>query len=281
MKKLVLNFLIVTALAVLTSCNEDFDNPMEFPGIRNKFLVDKIYDYNNNLITEYLYDKNNRLVKSIYTNKLLHPIQTVDMKGTTEFIYNNGRVSKVVDKTRQHYFYPETGHEYTYNFDSETTFEYDSRGKLVKENGQDLNLNYENGRVVSIGDNIEPYTNTIVYDDSENIIEHINILPELNMLGQPIPGTTQRVVLSYEYDNNPKPNFGLDYLFTYQPIPGMGSETGYVGGLSQNNMTKYVNSGTTWTYTYNEHGLPETIETKWNGVETLEPMLLRITYKTK
>ena len=35
----------------------------------------------------------------------------------------------------------------------------------------------------------------------------------------------------------------------------------------------------TWVYTYNEYGLPATIETKWNGIETLEPMLLRITYK--
>ena len=281
MKRLVLIFFIVTALvavAALTSCNEDYDNLMEFPGIRNKFLVDKVYDYNNNLITEYIYDKNHRLVKSIYTNKLIHPVQTVDMKGTTEFIYKNGLVSKIVDKTRQHYFYPETGHEYTYNFNSETTYEY-SRGKLVKVDGQDLNLNYENGRVVSIGDNVEPYINTIVYDDSENIIEHIIIGHELNMFGDPIPGTTQRIVLSYEYDNNPKPNFGLDYLFTYQPIPGMGTETGYIGGLSRNNLTKHAN--TTWTYTYNEHGLPETIETKWAGIETLEPMLMRITYKTK
>ena len=99
------------------------------------------------------------------------------------------------------------------------------------------------------------------------------------MFGQPIEGTTQRVVYNYEYDDKPQPNFGLDYLFAFQPLPQMGTETGYARELSNNNLTKYVNSGTTWSYTYNEHGLPETIETKWKDIETLEPMLMKITYK--
>ena len=131
---------------------------------------------------------------------------------------------------------------------------------------------------MSIGVNIEPYTNTMVYDYSRNIIEYIYFRPELNMFDEPIAGTIQRVVYYYEYDDKPKPNVGLDYLFL-QPIPGIGTETGFVRELSNNKLTKYVNSGTAWIYTYNEDGLPVTIETKWAGIETLEPILMRITYK--
>ena len=34
-------------------------------------------------------------------------------------------------------------------------------------------------------------------------------------------------------------------------------------------------------YTYNENGLPETIEIIWAIIKTTEPMLLRIAYKQK
>lgn len=57
---------------------------------------------------------------------------------------------------------------------------------------------------MSIGENVEPYINTIVYDASGNIIKHIYIVPEQDMFGQPIPGTTKEVVYQYEYDNNPQ-----------------------------------------------------------------------------
>lgn len=32
-------------------------------------------------------------------------------------------------------------------------------------------------------------------------------------------------------------------------------------------------------YTYNEHGIPSSIEVKWKDIETSLPMLLRIEYK--
>ena len=40
------------------------------PSVRDKFLVDKIYDYHHNLLIEYIYDDNNRLSKSIFTISL-------------------------------------------------------------------------------------------------------------------------------------------------------------------------------------------------------------------
>ena len=246
---------------------------------RENFLVDKIYDYHNNLLVDYIYDNNNKLIKRIYTNISITTVRTDDTRTESVFEYENGRVSKIIDNTRIHTTFHGYGFENTNNYYSEVTFEYDLSGKLIKRNGQDLNFRYENGRVVGRLTDDPIYTDTIVYDHSGNIIEHIYIVPELDMRGQPIAGTTRRVVYSYEYDDNPKPNFGLDYLFISQPLPGMGTETGYARELSYNNLTKYVNSGTTWTYTYNEYGLPATIETKWNGIETLDPMLLRITYQ--
>jgi len=37
--------------------------------------------------------------------------------------------------------------------------------------------------------------------------------------------------------------------------------------------------GSSWSYTYNEYGLPATFEVKWKDIVTTSPMLLRIVYK--
>jgi hypothetical protein len=142
-----------------------------------------------------------------------------------------------------------------------------------------LGYRYENGHIAgSLGNPANPYVDTIVYNDLGNIIEYIYIRPELNAFGDPIPGTIKRVVNTYEYDNMQKPNFGLDYLFVYNPFPYIETPD-FEKNLSKNNITKATEDGYEWVYTYNENGLPETIETKWIGIETLEPMLLRMTYK--
>jgi hypothetical protein len=106
------------------------------------------------------------------------------------------------------------------------------------------------------------------------------------MIGQPIPGTSQRNVRFYEYDDKPKPNFGLDYLFTFQPLPqqgGIGDNANHKRLLSKNNITEALSEGYKWIYTYNENGLPATIEIIWLDCATSEwecvPNVLRITYK--
>jgi hypothetical protein len=240
---------------------------------RDNFIVDKIYDYNNYLMAEYFYDNEYRLIKISVPEHLGNGYTSEWPASTDEFEYLNGRVSKIIHK------------DITYNmFNYETHVFYDLQGQLIRDETHINGLiyptvyRYENGRV--IGHTTDPvYTDTIVYDLSGNVTQHIYIVPELTLWGEPIWGTTMRVVYTYEYDDKLKPNFGLDYLFIYQPLPGIGSETGYARELSYNNLTKYGNSGTTWTYTYNENGLPETIEIKWYEIETLDPMLLRIVYK--
>jgi len=68
-------------------------------------------------------------------------------------------------------------------------------------------------------------------------------------------------------------------LFVYEAFPGIGNDTRWVRWLSNNNLSKYVNSGTTWNFNYNEIGLPETMEKKWKDIEPIYPMVLEISYK--
>jgi len=233
-------------------------NKTQAQGIRDKFLVDKIYYVSdgNYIVTEYIYDDQNKLIKV--------------GSGGCSFEYENGIVSKILVHNASE---PQ--------FDYDIHLFYDEQGQLIRKetwkNGQHLgtwNFYYENGKVMSIyDDNTMPFElDTIVYDNLGNVTKHIHIVPDLNDFGEPIPDEYHVVEDYYEYDNNPKPNFGLDYVFVFEFLPGIGDETGFARGLSHNNLTKYVNSGTTWTYTYNENGLPESFEMKWAGVET-EPML--------
>ena len=94
--------------------------------------------------------------------------------------------------------------------------------------------------------------------------------------GKQIIGT-KRVVLDFIYGNNLKPDFGLDYLFIYDPLP-FHEEPEMERLLSKNNMIECVD-GNKWIYTFNENGLPSTIEVKWKDIETEEPMLLKLSYK--
>ena len=280
MNKLSKLILIVALSVALGSCdkNDEFDDYLG-TGIRSKFLVDKIFNYQNSLLAEYIYDDDNRLIKRIVKDTLIEPNGTIYRKWESEFQYTNGRVSKMknynlyIDKRTFATGEPQESR-------TETIFEYNSQGKLIKSNGELLNFRYENGRIVgSLHENDQwIHSDTMVYNNSGNIIEHIRIVPELTMFGQPIPGTAVRTVRYYEYDNKPKPNFGLDYLFVFNPLPYT-EVPDLTRALSQNNMTKATEDGYAFIYTYNENGLPKTIETKWLGIETLEPMLLRITYR--
>ena len=281
MKRLVLVTVFTTAMLIaLISCNNEIENiknneSVALTGSRDELLVDKIYDYHNNLLAEYIYEKNNRLVKRIVTDRIIESYRTIDRRWEDEFEYENGRVSKIKTYTRYiDSFFGNDDESHT-----ENTFEYDLEGKLIKS--RDASFRYENGRVEGfLRVNEGPFyvTDTIVYDNSGNVIRHIYIGPELTGFGQPIPGTTKRDVRYYEYDDKPKPNFGLDYLFGYNPLPYIEAPE-LIGALSKNNMIKATEDGYAFIYTYNEDGLPATIETKWIGVETLEPMLMRITYK--
>ena len=280
MNKLKKIALIVALSVAAVSCekSDEFNDNLG-TGIRSEFIVDKIYNYRNCLLAEYIYDDNNRLIKQIVTDTLIEPNGKIYRKWENEVEYRNGRVSKMknytlyIDKRTFATGEPQESR-------TETTFEYNSQGRLIKMDGELLNFRYENGRIVgSLYENDQwIHSDTMVYDNSGNIIEHIHIVPELTMFGQPIPGTAKRTVRYYEYDNKPKPNFGLDYLFTFNPLPYT-EIPDLIRALSNNNMIRATEDGYAFVYTYNENGLPETIETKWLGIETTEPKLLRITYK--
>ena len=251
--------------------------------IRNKYLVDKIYGNTDNLVTEYIYDADDKLLKTISTGQFVEQGQLRNLKYVDVFEYENGLVSKIM-------FYDSTH----FMFDYIECFSYNSQGQLIRrefhQKGMFLSKRdfyYKDGIVINSyfdddanTDSLYFYADTLIYDDSLNVIAHKLIRPELSDFGQPIPSTKRVDTLHYEYDNKPKPNFGIDYLFTYCALPRMGTETGFARELSRNNLTNYVQSGTTWSYTYNENGLPETIETKWKDIEH-SPMILTIKYRKK
>lgn len=268
---------VVLSVLTISCCYYDpgFDTDDDM-GIRKDFLVDKIYNYHGKLLAEYTYDNSNRLIKKAVADALVEPHRIIYRKWADEFVYQNGHVSKIINTTNIR----EDNGYVQFDYKTINSFEYDAYGRLIKKNGEALNFRYENGRIVgSLHENDQWIkADTLVYDNSGNIIEHIRIVPELTAFGEPIPGTAVRTVRYYEYDDKPKPNFGLDYLFVYNPFPYT-EVPDLIMALSKNNMTKATEDGYAFIYTYNEDGLPETIETKWLDIETLEPMLLRISYK--
>jgi hypothetical protein len=251
--------------------------------IRDNFLVDKISRYessSNYASAEYVYDTDNKLQKRIITGEMFEQGQVRPLKYVDEFEYENGLVSKIKIQDLTHFM-----------FSYDIHLLYNSQGELVRQetwmNGSMIghsNYHYEGGRVVSTyNDNIAPFEfDTIFYDNYGNITKYTYIYPKMNDWGEPIPGEFKMRELHYEYDDKPKPNFGLDYLFAYQLIPWMGTAFPCeIMNLSNNNMTKAIFEQQTHNYTYNENGLPATLQ---NIFDPIGPSLYggdvyTITYK--
>jgi len=272
----------LTVFSIITVSCEKNNGNNETTNVRDKFLVDKIYDYDDNLLAEYIYDDNNRLIKVIEKN-------FQNEMDKLEFEYENGRVSKIIR------YYDYSQESFFDHKPYEIHIFYNSQGQLIRrefhisESTIGENYLYENGRVVSIySEDSKCDVDTFFYDKSMNVTKRIrvfsNLIFEDPTIGDPVIGETDMMITYYfKYDDRPKPNFGLDYLFVYNPLPI--SAGGYLErSLSKNNMTEFVfESGeytekSTWTYTYNGNGLPSTIEIKHEN-ETLNPEFLRITYK--
>lgn len=262
--------LILAGLLVLSGCGQDDETPMKHA---KKFVVDKIYDSNHNLVAEYFYDNDNNLIKKSVTERLRQPEPPEWAAYTDEFEYQHGRVSKII---RKDVSYDEFNHE--------THVIYNDEGKIIRtevyKEGQQLSsksdYRYKDGLLIGIMNyrlGTMTYTDTILYNRSGNVTKYIYETPEQTLIG-PILGTKKTHTETFVYDHHPKPNFNLDYLFIYDPLPFL-SEAQLQRLLSVNNMTEA--RGTQWKYTYNEHGLPATIEVKWKDGEST--MLLRITYK--
>ncbi len=265
---------ILVGLLILSSCQKDDVIPVTDGKI---FLVDKIYDYNNNLVAEYFYDNENKLIKKTVSEHLGQNYQSEWAAYTDEFEYNNGLVSKIIHKDISHNLF---------NYD--TYIFYNSKDEITKtevyKNNQQIssNSNYEytNGLLTgtmkyNFGTRI--YTDSFIYNNGGNVIKYIYESPENNASGNPIPETKRISTQQFNFDKNPRPNFNLDYLFVYEPLP-FREEADLQRQLSVNNMTAVID-GSKWIYTYNKYGLPSTIEVKWKDVVTTAPMLLRLEYK--
>ena len=269
---------ILLFFLILISCSKD-DCEVNLE-TRQDYLVDKISkfeDSTNFTNTIFIYNNDNKLIKKTTTGKFVQNSQIRDMLYIDEFEYTNGLVSKIHINDLTHFMFSHDIHLF-----------YNTQNQLIKKETWKNNVmighqkfHYLNNRMVSIyDDNTQPFeNNTIFYDNSGNVFKHTYILPKTDLIGNPIPGEFIEQNLIYEYDNKSKPNIGLDYLFVYTPLQGIGTETGFARELSNNNLTKYNNSGTTWTYKYNELGLPIQYEMKWEGIQTLQPMIWDITYK--
>ena len=256
MNKLILIFAL-TGIITINSANAQ-------QNIRDRFLVEKIYreDLPNYCLAEYIYDTDNRLIKRILTGEFIEQGKLRPLKYVNIFEYENDRVSKII-------FYDSTH----FMFSLDTYFFYNPQGQLIRsEEHIDgsiylTNYHYENGRVFRIdGYNALQY-DTIFYDQAGNVTKITRWIREGSLLHTEY----------FEYDNHPKPNFGIDYLFVFQPLIGHGTAVNDEMGLSQNNMTK--GRGNIWNYTYNEYGLPETYEMIFEEAPPLNPQIHSITYK--
>jgi hypothetical protein len=232
-----------------------------------QFLVNKIYDYNNNLVGDYKYDNQNRLTKIIKYFYDTEDGRRIDY----EFEYQNDKVSTI---KYIEYQYPQSIRT--------IMLTYNNRDKIINKKAL-INDNlivtqyykyYEDGKLKCLTDKNGNDNYFFIYDETENVIQvrwlYIDIW---------FSGDTIEMYRNFVYDNMPKPSFRIDYLFFIEPLPGFGDEATLEKGVSINNMIEYVESGTKWTYTYDENNLPKTIETKWKDIETLEPMMLRIEYR--
>jgi len=237
--------------------------------IRDQFLVDKIYGSTSDgtsYLNEFIYDEDNRLIKNIGTNYFFEQGRWRDGKYVFVFEYENGRVSKMMHYDSTHFM-----------FDFSIHLFYNTQGQLIRSEGymdgsmyEHINYYYEKGRVISTYiDGTMPFQyDSIFYDHAGNVTKRTR-----SLIGNP-----KWFTADYEYDNNPKPNLGIDYAIIFPPFGGDGGMLNLERGLSQNNMTN--GRGQVWIYTYNEYGLPETFCPTWESNNPpLDPLILTITYR--
>lgn len=259
-------FPLVAFLILSSGCKKD-----EIPVIQNPeevYLIDKVYDYHNNLVAEYIYDEQNRLIQRKTTD-------VVNQRSSDYFLeYGEKGLSQIIYKD--------------YNmpvFDHEISLIYNSEGKVHREEtyqrGSMISyINYafdSKGRVVSFYKDDNKHFLFFNYDANGSVVSSKYIIDVSNDPFYEGKDTIE-VHRYFKYDDKKTPNVNLSAITQFEILPYFGTEATQEKGLSAHNMTEFVNS-TKWIYTYNEAGLPLTIETKWKDIITDEPMMLRFTYK--
>ena len=247
MKKLMLTLVAILSFA---ACTPEQIEPL--PENRTDYVVTQITwyaDASNHKEATYEYNDKNQLIKRTLNctfeewNGVKHSV-CVD-----SLYYQDGRVCKIT-QTENGLYRPDR------------LFFYDNDGRLIRtEYGSNVTCYaYHNGLLDSIYSSVnsKQYT-TLEYDSRGNVVKQHTLYPKMNSYGEPT-GEYEMRTYEYEYDNNPRPNFNIDNVFTYEPIFGMGtSYPTYVRNISPNNMTRYSGGPEIWEYTYNEQGLPLTM----------------------
>lgn len=269
---------------------EDMGLPLaEQQQVHEAWRVDMIVtsDMSNDMLAEYSYDESNRLIKSNVANRSKGN-RIIDTRTESRFEWENNLISKQLSYSR----YQDYSFGYDYENNSETLYGYDAEGRLLPWDNDnwygDREYKYdEAGRLVqtySYEFEGMTYKDRLEWDENGNVIRQIVAGPEYNMIEEPIPGTYMERIFEFEYDNHPKPNFGVggalfwDGRFNPWPMAGNAIEQ-MARTLSHNNLTRSEQSGYAYRYTYNDDGLPATVQTIWLGIETLEPMVQTIVYK--
>jgi hypothetical protein len=294
--------MVGVAMASMAGCagEDEMELPLEEPGLTpaeqqmvyNEWRVDMIVgslpDYD--ISAEYTYDDAGRLVSANVSEE--NTLQQTGTRYEERFEWRNDRPVKQFT----HRKYSGNGYREDFELDFETTYDYDSRGLLMHRDGENPpgKRQYEydtEGRLVQTY-SYEfagiTYRDRLEWDDRGNVVKHIMAEPESTMFETPIPGTYRESVFEYEYDNYPKPNFGLSDAFfwdgRYSPWPFSGNSSDELARtLSRNNITRCEAGGLAFRYTYNEYGLPATVTVIRTGTRASalvdEPMTRTIVYK--
>lgn len=254
--------ILIFGVTVITGCSKEDDSTIS--DTEKQFRVDKIYNYNHQLLAHYIYDENNKLIKRITTD----PVNNKSSDYIFEYENNEVKEIKYVDHD-----FPQFNHEKLIYYDQQgnviraethqnntvighTNYSYNTEGKinyLFRDNGsQNYFIDYQNS----------------------NNCKQVKLLVEDQFTGE-----IREIYSNYSFDTKRSPSFGIDKIFQIELLPQFGDEALIPKNISENNMTGFEESGTQWIYEYNENNLPKTIETKWKDVTTEEPMLLRIEYK--
>ncbi len=230
----------------------------------SRFLVDKIYDYHNNLIAEYIYDDNNRLVKRKFKDPETGASSDYDLQ------YENGKVKKI---SFSDYSHPDFNHDIVLRYNAEgqiTRDEIYQGGRLTNAKNYSY---YNNGKIKGIFDDANFEYCTVEYMTTDNAVKSTWRIRNSE-------DGDKDVIKTFTYDSNYKPDLGIGNVFQFDPFPQSNAASPFEKNISPNNMTG-ADDGTKWHYTYNEAHLPVTIETTWDNIEMDTPMLIRIQYKSK
>lgn len=267
---------LVLLVAFGTACNSD-DGAEKVPTVvpepvKRQFVVDKVFNYNNELLAEYFYNDNNQLIKrSVYSPDAYPGIKVAD----NMMSYSDGKISNIsfVD-----YTHPEFNHDINILYDSAGKIAADETIQYGRKISRRDYVYFPNGQLKSFISQGEIENFFCNYKNTDNVLEvKVRHLDDDSVVISSLDKYIENF-RNFVYDNKPKPDFGIGNIFQFEPMPLYGDEAQLEKNISKNNLIEFVN-GTTWKHTYNEFDLPETIDVKWKDIEFVTPLVFKIKYR--